>query len=680
MTAASEFEKRAEAFQREQLAELFHDARSLADRVDKLFEYRQSHPTEEAGTASSSSGSPAPAADGFADKVFECRRAVEAFTAEATKAFGELLGPEVLKLDQLYQQLERAKHRRAVVMELATTELSYLEDLTALELIWHKEIARAGLLTPQEESTMFGDVHQFVALSTQLVSEFTSASHLGVPEQRIGEAFKKRIPFFRMYSTYAIARDQVNDLVLTLKKNPKLVAITEKHRARLKNLELPDYLIKPLQRIVKYPLLLKDLIHDTEPSHPDYANLEEAQEAMKKVLFDINKATRNYQTMQLLSKLVNSITWLDKPYDFVAARAQLVTTLETKSELLSTRTSGDLRANVVYVFTTIVLACQQKPGKWQEVAIFSLLDCEAKDTPLAGGANSGTCTVTITNKCNNDVLVCYFMEHVSKNHFLATFQEALEQAKEDAKPKLGLKSLLVAHHSESDLLIHKSYSKDKVRHCSDSTDVPVPVGAKLQRTNSSFIPPPPPQEDEPPPPPPSDDTSNSESESNSGDEAPPPPPPDEDEPPPPPPATPPTERQPPPPPAQREPPPPPPPALPEAERPKAQPLSPPLPQRGGVPWLAAVDAHALPGPRSSPGLPPRPFHRRSPSTPVQAPLLPLRSSGPSPLTTMTPPLPSRPCRAPSPPPRSSSSSPSPPPPSPTRTPQPLTPSKLAKYP
>ena len=43
---------------------------------------------------------------------------------------------------------------------------------------------------------------------------------------------------------------------------------------KFKKLELPSYLIKPIQRLPKYVLLLKDLLKNTDCEHVDYENIK----------------------------------------------------------------------------------------------------------------------------------------------------------------------------------------------------------------------------------------------------------------------------------------------------------------------------------------------------------------------------------------------------------------------
>lgn len=51
-------------------------------------------------------------------------------------------------------------------------------------------------------------------------------------------------------------------------------------------------LLKPIQRVLKYPLLLQELIKNTEVYHEDYENLNQALAAMQHVAMYINEIKR----------------------------------------------------------------------------------------------------------------------------------------------------------------------------------------------------------------------------------------------------------------------------------------------------------------------------------------------------------------------------------------------------
>ncbi len=51
-------------------------------------------------------------------------------------------------------------------------------------------------------------------------------------------------------------------------------------------------LIKPVQRVLKYPLLLQQLVKNTSDKHPDYADVHAANASMSKVAQDINEIKR----------------------------------------------------------------------------------------------------------------------------------------------------------------------------------------------------------------------------------------------------------------------------------------------------------------------------------------------------------------------------------------------------
>jgi hypothetical protein len=69
-------------------------------------------------------------------------------------------------------------------------------------------------------------------------------------------------------------------------------------RAHSQAWDLNSFLIKPVQRVLKYPLLLKELKNTTEPDHPDYAMLTDAIRRMKLVATAINEGKRRKELVE----------------------------------------------------------------------------------------------------------------------------------------------------------------------------------------------------------------------------------------------------------------------------------------------------------------------------------------------------------------------------------------------
>ncbi|CAJ2501652.1 Uu.00g045050.m01.CDS01 [Anthostomella pinea] len=66
---------------------------------------------------------------------------------------------------------------------------------------------------------------------------------------------------------------------------------------------LDSLLIKPMQRITKYPNLLIQLLHETPTDHPDRPNLESAKASLENAIEDINKTKKNFE---LVGQIVGS--------------------------------------------------------------------------------------------------------------------------------------------------------------------------------------------------------------------------------------------------------------------------------------------------------------------------------------------------------------------------------------
>ncbi|KAH3758250.1 cell division control protein 24 [Pelomyxa schiedti] len=381
--------------------------------------------------------------------------------AQAIKTIHTLTKPEKVEMKKVTAYRNRLNHRKAVLEELVATEEDYLKDLKAMIEVWEPELRKSGLLPNPDVKLLFGNITQLQILSTELLEEFKKAKAAPLQEQRVGESFKQKVPFINLYIEWTVCRDAANDILLALSKNSRFLTFSEKirHLPGVKSIDLQAYLIKPSQRIMKYPLLLKDLIKDTDTDHPDYANLVQAATEMNKVLSKVNQAAKSRQTIHALSKLQPNITWCSTSYDLVASKVFLL--FHDKVECwLSKPNQQDMPGNMVYLFDIMLLNVIHKHGKYQEVGMFMLQDCVFD----AGAPAMDSAPFSIKNNKTEEEMIFFPSDAHSRQLWITTISEALK-----AIPTA--KVLVIKEPARRE---KRDIDKDSTSRLSDSGVVPEP--------------------------------------------------------------------------------------------------------------------------------------------------------------------------------------------------------------
>lgn len=113
----------------------------------------------------------------------------------------------------------------------------------------------------------------------------------------------------KMYSKYCSNYDNASELLEKLKDNQEFsktmaVCLTD---PGAKGQNLLSYLIKPVQRICKYPLLFRELISHTPEDHKDYKSLVEVKEEIDKVVTHVNEEKRKTEDQNKMIDIYNSI-------------------------------------------------------------------------------------------------------------------------------------------------------------------------------------------------------------------------------------------------------------------------------------------------------------------------------------------------------------------------------------
>lgn len=203
------------------------------------------------------------------------------------------------------EMLKVLKRRQAILRELVTTEISFAQDLAVVVQEYGQETRSCPGLSQEDARQIFGGVEPVRAFSSDfaldlqvtaasvLFSEATSleALHHEDAQTAVGTVFGQFMGrLSKVFSRYCSTHERAAACLQKVSREPAVQAwLAERHPAdRTTAWDLPSLLIKPVQRVLKYPLLLSTLLESTPRTHPDYYAIELALKEMLLTAENIN--------------------------------------------------------------------------------------------------------------------------------------------------------------------------------------------------------------------------------------------------------------------------------------------------------------------------------------------------------------------------------------------------------
>ncbi|XP_059208031.1 proto-oncogene DBL [Centropristis striata] len=177
---------------------------------------------------------------------------------------------------------------RHVMKELIATERIYVDELLSVLLGYRAEMedpSMSNLLPPalcSEKDVLFGNMPEIYQFHSRIFLQDLQ-SCLESPE-RVGAKFLQRKDRFQVYERYCQNKPRSELLWRQVSDSP---FFQECQRKLEHKLGLDSYLLKPVQRLAKYQLLLKELLkHCTEERYR--CELQEALDSMLELLKSVN--------------------------------------------------------------------------------------------------------------------------------------------------------------------------------------------------------------------------------------------------------------------------------------------------------------------------------------------------------------------------------------------------------
>ncbi|XP_041119457.1 uncharacterized protein LOC121322918 isoform X2 [Polyodon spathula] len=189
--------------------------------------------------------------------------------------------------------------RKEAILEFMSTECSYGEDLRIIREEFYIPMQTAGLLTSEQLSVVFSNVQELLEVN----EKFTELLQAGIDQGDedllsvcIGEIFLEFVNMLPAFQTYCLQQSTSINMLNTLEKEKELLRIfldvSQNDNSALRRMNLRSFLMAPLQRVTKYPLLLSRISKATTEKHPDHSSLQEAKSRVESHLEHINMKSK----------------------------------------------------------------------------------------------------------------------------------------------------------------------------------------------------------------------------------------------------------------------------------------------------------------------------------------------------------------------------------------------------
>ena len=163
-----------------------------------------------------------------------------------------------------------------------------------------------GLDTPEllerrgvDVHSLFGNLKDVVDVSEEFLATLQEEvkAKAEADEQMVGRCFLRHAEAMkRVYTEYCVNNDRAEQLLEKYEASPEVQRLLQKGVETLQSqvacFNMGSILIKPVQRILKYPLMLNELIKCTEVEHSDRVDLMRARDIMTDVASFINESKR----------------------------------------------------------------------------------------------------------------------------------------------------------------------------------------------------------------------------------------------------------------------------------------------------------------------------------------------------------------------------------------------------
>ncbi|XP_070609582.1 rho guanine nucleotide exchange factor 26 isoform X2 [Erythrolamprus reginae] len=282
-------------------------------------------------------------------------------------------------LSQTISQEERK--RQEAIFEVISSEHSYLLSLEILIRMFKNSKELSSTMTKTESHHLFSNIADVCEASKKFFTELEERHRSNIFIDDISDIVEKHTtstfdPYIK-YCTNEVYQQRTLQKLLATNPSFKDVLSRIETQEECRNLPMISFLILPMQRVTRLPLLMDTICQKTQKDLPKYEVCKRALKAVSKLVRLCNEGARKMERTEMMYTINSQLEFKIKPFPLVSSsrwlvkRGELAAFVEDTG-LFSKRTSK--QQVYFFLFNDVLIITKKKSDESYNVTDYSLRD------------------------------------------------------------------------------------------------------------------------------------------------------------------------------------------------------------------------------------------------------------------------------------------------------------------
>uniref|UniRef100_W5M249 Rho guanine nucleotide exchange factor 26 n=1 Tax=Lepisosteus oculatus TaxID=7918 RepID=W5M249_LEPOC len=274
---------------------------------------------------------------------------------------------------------QEEKKRQEAIFEVISSEHSYLHSLEILIRMFKNSSELSETMTKTENHHLFSNISDVCEASKKFFKELEDRHQQNIVIDDISDIVEKHaMSTFDPYVTYCSNEVyQQRTLQKLLTKNPSFKEVLSRIESHpdCRNLPMISFLILPMQRVTRLPLLMDTICQKTAKDSAKHESCKKAFLAVSKLVRLCNEGARRMERTEMMYTINSQLEFKIKPFPLVSSSRWMVkrgelTAFVEENGIFSKRTS---RQQVYFfLFNDVLIVTRKKSEESYNVIDYAL--------------------------------------------------------------------------------------------------------------------------------------------------------------------------------------------------------------------------------------------------------------------------------------------------------------------